>query len=321
MGVKYSPGVIPSWNDMRPEGRFMKSLFARSLPPEIDYYLFFGYRGGYSLVRPNSDGTITLASQLMTPAQAEARMVYGFDEDHVSILSSPRVLAQFNAILEAVEQKTGAAAGPAGTVRLDFSFDGPDGGPRPMPMLVLDAVDAKRSKVTLMLSGDDAGREIGPIPAGDYEASLLAAAFRTEPRKVRVKIGAGTKPALSFRFTPQGTLSGYVGADVEAAGNPAGGYRPPHEKVKITSITLIGAGERRTLVPRSRWDDAESLERYLSGEDDAAGPFFSFVNLPQGDYELTIRAEGYRPYTARHTVVRGRHGQLKPIELTPLRSR
>jgi len=319
MGVKYSPGVIPSWNDMRPEGRFMKSLFTRRLPPELDYYLFFGYRGGYSLIRPNNDGTITLASQLMTPAQAEARMVYGFDEDHVSILSSPRVLAQYNAILDSVE-RTGAAAGPAGTLRLDFSFDGAAAGTRPLLVLLLHPVDAQRSKVTLVLSADDAGRVIGPIPAGDYEASLLADAFRTEPRKVRATIEPGVTPALSFHFIPQGALLGYVGADVDAADKPAGSYRAPHETVKISSITLTGSGERRTLVPR-RQDGGEGLERYLAGQDDAYEAFFSFVSLPQGDYELTILADGYRPYTARHTVVPGRYGQLKPIELTPLRSR
>ena len=315
-GVKHSPAVIPSWNDMQPQGRFMQSLFARPLPPGIDYYLFFGHRGGYGLLRPTSDGTITLASQLRAPAQAEARMIYGFDEDHVSILSSPQVMAQYQAILGSVEKRTGAGL-PAGALRLRFSYDGQEG-PRPLPLLVLRPVEAGRAAVTLSLAAEDAGREIGPIPAGVYEASLMVDAYRTEPRKVRVTIGAGRAPAVDFRFLPQGALAGWVGADVDAADHPAGAYRPPHPTVKFSSITLTGAGERRTLVPRGQ-GEGDGLERYVAGEDDAFGPYFSFVNLPKGDYELTIEAVGYRPYTARHAVVPGRHGQLRPIELTPLR--
>lgn len=94
LGVKHSPAVVPSWRDLQPEGSFVRSLFERPLPEQIDYALFFGHRGGPSLMRPTSDGTVTLASQLRPEAQRRARVVLGFDEDHTSILSSPRVLTE-----------------------------------------------------------------------------------------------------------------------------------------------------------------------------------------------------------------------------------
>ncbi len=319
LGVKHSPAVVPSWIDMQPQGRFMQTLFARRLPPTLDYYLLFGHKGGYSMLRPNNDGTVTLASQLRNSAQAEARMVYGFDEDHVSILSSPQVLAQYQAILANFEQKAGSGPQP-GHVRVKFAFAGHDDGPKGLPILLLTPADEtalqQRAKLTVALRAEDTGGRLGPIPTGTYDASLIAHSYKTEPRKVRVQIETNSTPTLSFQLVPQGVLSGYIGADGDIADYPAGSYRPPHQTVKIFSITLTGVGTRRMLVPRQAGHD-DIYERYLASEDNVVGAYFFFVDLPAGDYELTILAERYRSHTSRYTVVPGRPQQLNPIVLEP----
>jgi pimeloyl-ACP methyl ester carboxylesterase len=96
------PGLL-NWQDMRPDGSFLTSLFVRELPSGMDYYLFFGYKGGRSLVRSRHDGRVTLKSELEMAAQAEARRVYGFNESHLSILKSPEVSAVFNDLLRTAE--------------------------------------------------------------------------------------------------------------------------------------------------------------------------------------------------------------------------
>jgi hypothetical protein len=314
LGVRHSPAVVPSWHDMQPGGRFMQALFARRLPAAVDYYLLFGHKGGYSMLRPNHDGTVTLARQLRDPAQAEAKRVYGFDEDHVSILSSPRVLAQYRAILDG----TTRGAGPRpGQVHVNFSFEANDDGARGLPVLLLDPVDGRAGaeRVAIPLTADDSGRQVGPVPPGSYDAGLVAPAFRTEPRRVRVLVEPGGRPpTLSFRLLPQGALNGYVGADAQPVEAPAGSYRPPHESVRITRITLEGAGTRRSLSPRQDGAD-DSVERYLAGEDSAWRSYFSFVGLAAGEYELTLTADGHRPHVSRHTVVPGRPAQIAPIVL------
>jgi pimeloyl-ACP methyl ester carboxylesterase len=319
MGVEYSPAVIPSWIDLRPRGRFMQALFARRLPPTVNYYLLFGHKGGYSMLRPNNDGTVTLASQLRNSAQAEARMVYGFDEDHVSILSSPQVLAQYQSILVNVEQKADSGPRP-GHVQVDFAYIGYDDGPKGLPALLLSSVSEtvgqQRTWVTVPLRAEDTGTRVGPIHPGLYDASLIVDSYKTEPRKVRVQIETDRTPTLSFRFLPQGTLNGYVGADGDAFDYPAGSYRPPHKTVKIISVTLTGAGTHHKLVPRQGEQD-DSYEKYLAGQNDAFGAFFSFVDLPEGEYELTILTERYQPHVSHHTVVPGRPRQLNPIVLVP----
>jgi pimeloyl-ACP methyl ester carboxylesterase len=313
LGVKHSPAVVPSWHDMQPQGRFMQTLFARTLPSGVDYYLLFGYRGGYSMMRPNNDGTVTLASELRKPAQAEARRVYGFDEDHVSILSSPQVMAQYRAILDAAG---GAEGNAAGHVRVDFHYAGLDDAPRVTPSLLLRPADGRRAPISIPLAVEDAKRGIGPIPVGEYDASLIADSFSTAPRTVRVRISAGEVPRLSFGLTPRGVLWGYVGA--ASAAVPAGSFVPMDESVRIDSISLHGldVSVERKLQPRAGIDGRE-VDRYLKGEDDAVKGQFAFFDLPAGEYLLTVQAEGYLPYSERAVVVPGRPGLWKPIMLRP----
>lgn len=320
-GVRYSPAVVPSWRDLQPSGRFMQALFEQRLPAQVDFFLLFGHKGGYNLLRPNHDGAVTLASQLRDPAQAEARMVYGFDEDHTSILASQQVLTQYAAILGSVDRAADNGA-QSGKVQVSFDFDAPPHGARSTPVLVLDPVgvptSAPRSRTAIALGADASGRSVGPIAAGEYDASLVAAAFKTEPGRQRVRVEPGTAAALRFRLVPQGMLGGYVGADRDGVDNPAGSHRPPHETVHIESVTLTGSGAARALVPRQGGIDDE-VARYLAGEDSAFRSHFQFTGLAAGQYELTIRAQGYRTHVSRHTVVPGRPVRLSPIVLEPLR--
>ncbi len=324
VGVQHSPAVVPSWIDMQPDGRFLQALFGRPLPGHTTYYLFFGHKGGYSMLRPNHDGTVTLASQLRHAAQAEAKMVFGFDEDHVGILRSPQVMRQLALVTDSLLQAR-AGAPPPGQLVVNFGFDGSVETPRPWPTLLLYPVrddapppSAPQASLVVALTADDTGRRVAPIPPGLYDAALVAPSFHTEPATQRVRVAAGADAALHFHLAPQGALSGYVGAELGAGDNPAGSYRPPHASVAIREITLVGAGVRRSLVPRR--DGADDLVwRYLHGRDDAYRAQFSFVGLPAGEYELSIVADGHAPHRSRHAVVPGRQPPLRPITLQPLR--
>lgn len=98
IGARLS-SAVPSWNDLRPQGSFLNTLFAEPLPAGVDYYLFFGYQGSRSIMRPNNDGTITLESLLRQEAQLEAKRIYGFAESHTSILASRKVMSSYNEVL------------------------------------------------------------------------------------------------------------------------------------------------------------------------------------------------------------------------------
>ncbi len=317
LGVRHSPAVIPSWRDMQPDGPFMRTLFERHLPASIDYYLIFGHRGGYSLVRPNHDGTVTLASQLRDPAQREAKRVFGFDEDHASILASAQVIAQFRSILDQTRGlRDGAPRG--GMVRLEIRRDGDPDAPLPLAVLALfPEPTGQASPITIALSPDDLGREVGPVPAGAWRAAIIASSFRSEPPELPLVTGTDATARIAVRLVPDGMLSGYIAADADPASVAAGIYRPPHPTLRPDVITLEGAGVARRVVPRD--DGAGQLfDAIAKRRDDAIGPAFVFVGLPAGDYTLRIQARGYRTFTRPIRVEPGLAAPLMPIVLEPV---
>jgi hypothetical protein len=87
-----------------PGSPFIEKIFSQPLKANIDYYLLFSHKGDCSFFMDNNDGAVTLRSQLDLRAQKDAKAKWGFDEGHVTILSSQDVLGIYNEILE----KTGS---------------------------------------------------------------------------------------------------------------------------------------------------------------------------------------------------------------------
>ena len=95
----------PSWHDVSVDSEFIQYIFSKLLSPDLPYYLFFSYKGDSSIFMNNNDGTVELASELDYRAQADAVRIFGYDEDHDSIMKSGRVLEQYNEILNSIETK------------------------------------------------------------------------------------------------------------------------------------------------------------------------------------------------------------------------
>jgi len=317
-GVKHLPVVMPSLKDLQPQGEFINPLFDRKLPPEIDYYLCFLLRGNRSPIRPNNDGVVTLASQLDLRSQSEAKRIYGFDEYHSTILTSKDVVDQFNAILASTYTGLGDfSPNTSGNLRVHFSFESADENPKPRLLLLLKPGNPEHKETVLYLNPDQSGQEFGPILPGDYQVGMIAEAFKSNPATLPVSITTDKIPSVKFLFTPQGVLSGYVGKNLDASDNPMGAYRAPDDNVKIKSITLTGAGVNRRLVPLQD-GKINVFNHYLMGKDYAYKAWFNFFDLPAGEYKLSIEAEGYEVYTAKHRIVPGELGNSLVAELTPL---
>jgi len=88
LGVSHSPAIVPFWRDIVPNSPFIEKLFRLVWPASIDYSLLFGYGDDTVLINGANDGVVTLDSMLTFPAQMRAKFVYGFSENHVSILQS-----------------------------------------------------------------------------------------------------------------------------------------------------------------------------------------------------------------------------------------
>jgi hypothetical protein len=86
------------WEDMATGSAFLSSLFGEAAPAPAPLFLLYSFEGGRSGGR-NTDGTVSLQSQLHAPAQAEAVRSFGFPEDHMSILRSRAVAQTLSALL------------------------------------------------------------------------------------------------------------------------------------------------------------------------------------------------------------------------------
>jgi len=99
--LEYIPA---SWKDLASGSKFIENLFQKEIPPQIKFYLLFGYKGDNLLLKGADDGAVALKSQLDLRAQSEATRCYGFNEDHVSILFSKQVLGLYDKLLTNVER-------------------------------------------------------------------------------------------------------------------------------------------------------------------------------------------------------------------------
>jgi hypothetical protein len=295
-GVKQSPAVVPCWIDMQPESAFMQSLYRTRMPEDISFYMFYGYRGSRNPFRSNNDGTIALSSLLDYRPQSEAKMNYAFNEDHDSILFSRDALEQYNTIINTfAEGKQASLKRSGGYLKISISYDAPRNGGETMHGMVLQPVDKKHAATVTYVSADENGATLGPFPPGDYLASLLDVAAKPGKSYVPVTIMRNGASDLSFTLHPDAVICGYVTNAVRPKGWAAG---MPDERVAIHSITLKGEGTHRRL-QILEGEDIPLAEHLIRRVDYYYNGFFVFYGLPEGDYELTVRAKGYRPFVKK----------------------
>jgi pimeloyl-ACP methyl ester carboxylesterase len=109
--VNHVPVVVHSWEDVASGSPFLTGLFytdsqhpraRRTVQVRDAYYLVFTYQRKSLRPGVSGDGVVTLASQLRPEAQDEAARIFGFDEDHASVLASPQVAATLNELFARV---------------------------------------------------------------------------------------------------------------------------------------------------------------------------------------------------------------------------
>ena len=309
-GVESSPAVIPSWKDVVPDSEFIKRVFATKLDPAIRYYLFFGHKGGGSMFRQNNDNTVTLESMLDLRAQADALKVAGLNEDHVSILSSPEMMAQFKAVLastEAGKEKTYART--KGYVHVEHAFDPPNVKIPSQMALVLAPTGTDEKETQLKINPFLPQQETGAIVPKKYDVSLCALGFKTEPDKITLDIQPGKITEVRFTLKPQGMVAGFIAATTSADDSYWGFDKELPENVKIRTIKLTGAGITRSLVPANKMRDREALVMFLSSRDFALSNSFAFFDVPAGEYDLEIDAEGCQIFS---TKIKSQPGEFVP---------
>ncbi len=88
---------------MVPGSSFLEGLHSPPLPSGVTFALLFGFRGEETISGALSDGGVLLSSMLDNDMQRAAAKIYGFDEDHGTILKSPAVIQELNRIFDKAE--------------------------------------------------------------------------------------------------------------------------------------------------------------------------------------------------------------------------
>jgi len=313
-GVKQSPAVIPCWIDMQPESPFIQSLYRTKMPETVSFYMFYGHRGSRNPFRSNNDTTIAFSSLLDRRAQSEAKMNYAFNEDHATIIYSKEVLEQYNTIINTLGEKKGASTHRSGGyLKIHFSYDYPFEGERPSPTLILQPIGKKNAETVIELSANDNARILGPFPTGDYLATF-GALTAIGKRFVSVTIENNETSELKYILTPDNIIYGSLTSALQSREWSAG--MPYEANFTIQSITLKGTGIHRKL-HLLEGEDVNILDYFILRADFYYKGNFFFFGLPAGEFELVIRAQGYKPFGKKCFVKAGKQFDPMLIELTP----
>ena len=100
LGLKHAPTAVPSWHDVAPDSEFIEKIYNESFPETLRFYLLFGVSGKCSMMMANNDGTVEIASEIDYRAQEEASGFFGYDEDHMSILTSERAVTRIGELID-----------------------------------------------------------------------------------------------------------------------------------------------------------------------------------------------------------------------------
>ena len=243
-------------------------------------------------------------------AQADALKVTGLNEDHISILSSPEMMAQFKAVLAGTEANKGKTyVRSKGYMRVGHTFDPPDTKIPSQMALVLAPAGTDEKETQLKINPFLPQQETGAIVPKKYDVSLCALGFKTEPDRITLDIKPGKIEEARFTLKPQGMVAGVIVATASAEDSFWGFDKELPEHVKIRTIKLTGTGIERSLVPVNTMRDREVLATFLSSKDYAFKNHFAFFDVPAGDYDLKIDAEGCKPFT---TKIKSQPGEFVP---------
>ena len=98
-GVNTAPAVVDVWRDMVPGSDYQQSVFAHPLPSGMQHHMVFTFQRNRMSFGESDDHGVSVASQLIGPAQSNAVRVYGFDDTHVGVLRNPDVSKLLNDLL------------------------------------------------------------------------------------------------------------------------------------------------------------------------------------------------------------------------------
>ena len=109
--------------------------------------------------------------------------------------------------------------------------------------------------------------------------------------------------------------AGFIAASTSTDDSFWGLYKELPDSVNIRAIKLSGSGISRSLSPTDKMSDRETLAAFLASKDFAFKNSFVFFDLPSGNYDLTIEADGCESFSTKIEVKSGEFIPPAPFRL------
>ena len=85
--VETAPIIAPVWKDLTPDSQYLKRIYQKQLPSNIQHIMLVSYAGDGFMISDKNDGSVTLKSQLYFPVQEQAEKTYLINANHTSIIT------------------------------------------------------------------------------------------------------------------------------------------------------------------------------------------------------------------------------------------
>ncbi len=196
------------------------------------------------------------------------------------------------------DQDLGALQLPQ-TGALDVEIDSKSPIPEGKQSIVLPLLqdDSEDPAAMFTLERRTGSHTVENVPLGAYTAKLLLPGFKSEPPEIPdLTIEPGQPAAIFFTLVPVGEVTGWA-------------RDPLRNAATFTRVRLNGPGISRELVPTNNVEELQ--DRMTAGNDFAGASVFRFTDLPAGEFQLTLEAEGCAPYSETLTVEPGTPIQLE----------
>jgi pimeloyl-ACP methyl ester carboxylesterase len=108
VGARIWPRAVAAWHDLAPRSAYIEALFEtssglhRHLPDGTEHHLFASLGAPSDRGANDSDGAVSVVSQLREEAWIDSHRMYHFDETHIGILNSSAVANSINGTLASI---------------------------------------------------------------------------------------------------------------------------------------------------------------------------------------------------------------------------
>jgi len=135
----------------------------------------------------------------------------------------------------------------------------------------------------------------------------MAMGYKASPAPVNILVAAGQETPVEFTLRPRTVILG----SINIPGTPGREIWK-----RIETITLTAPNLTRTLRPQPRYREEDAVRLYIAGQDAAFGNSFLFLDMPEGECDITVTAKGCPPATVKAIAKAGTAPRVR-LTLTP----